>query len=413
MTQVSDEIIMAKVKQFFKQNFIYICLIAACLSLLTYLIAFSCELSKILDSRRTTNDTTSILLSIIYFVLFLSATILINGLATRLPMGLLIWSVIFSTLTIPELWLIMMQFWTADSNHGIPDIIFYFFRLVINCTILIHIVPLAIKWRKEKKILKQLESLASRLQLTATPNTVNNNNNNNLMTNGTLQRRNSSSKDIESDAEKCVNGVDNHGYLTSYYGSQNEFDASIFGLNPSQYIGPPIQSNSLSKRTQSLLDLRFINATTTTLTTTEIVSKSKEKSDSISLNSYDMRMQNNLAKNSRNSKALKGSREQIYHTMESPYRKSLGRNCVSLENIGGFYITNDVFAPNFPPQPQPYHPAYFYYNHPYQQQQHPYMMHPFAPTNYFVNQNSGYFNASTSLANISQEDFRKYRDVAL
>lgn len=72
---------------------------------------------------------------------------------------------------------------------------------------------------------------------------------NNTITNGTIQRRNSSgTKDVESEGEKCANGVDNHGYLTSYYGSQNEFDASIFGLNPSQYIGPPIPANSLGMR---------------------------------------------------------------------------------------------------------------------------------------------------------------------
>lgn len=58
------------------------------------------------------------ILSIIYFILFLSATVLINGLATRLSMGLLIWSIIFSVLTIPELWLIMMQFWVPFNLHN-------------------------------------------------------------------------------------------------------------------------------------------------------------------------------------------------------------------------------------------------------------------------------------------------------
>lgn len=109
-------------------------------------------------------------------------------------------------------------------------------------------MPLAIKWRKEKKILKQLESLASRLQLTSTPATTN------LGNNGTLHRAvngmNGNCKDVESDSstqdsngivEKCgLGGLDNHGYIQSYFGSQNEFDASIFGMNPSQYIGPPI-----------------------------------------------------------------------------------------------------------------------------------------------------------------------------
>lgn len=133
-----------------------------------------------------------------------------------------------------------------DSNHGVAEVISYFIRLVINCVLLIHVIPLALKWRKEKKILKQLESLASRLQLTAVtpaPHYTN-----------TIPR---SSKDIECDGsrhdngiEKAVGGLDNPGYLQSYpylhYGSQNEFDASIFGMNPSQYNGPP-PSNLVGK----------------------------------------------------------------------------------------------------------------------------------------------------------------------
>lgn len=134
-----------------------------------------------------------------------------------------------------------------ESNHGLSEVISYFIRLVINCVILIHVVPLALKWRKEKKILRQLESLASRLQLTAvtpSPNYGGNYGN-------TIPR---SSKDVEIEAcrqengvEKVVGGLDNPAYLQSYpylhYGSQNEFDASIFGMNPSQYIGPPPPNN--------------------------------------------------------------------------------------------------------------------------------------------------------------------------
>lgn len=83
---------------------------------LLYLIAFSCELSRILDTRRTTSDAVSIFLSTIYFVLFLSATILINGLATRMALGLLLWSFIVSILTIPELWFTMVQFWVSFKS---------------------------------------------------------------------------------------------------------------------------------------------------------------------------------------------------------------------------------------------------------------------------------------------------------
>lgn len=135
-----------------------------------------------------------------------------------------------------------------ESNHGLAEVISYFIRLVINCLILIHVVPLALKWRKEKNILKQLESLASRLQLTtAVPAT------NYCNYSSTIPR---CAKGAESDDSRQENvcekagGLDNPGYVQSYpylnYGSQNEFDASIFGMNPSQYIGPPI-NNSMGK----------------------------------------------------------------------------------------------------------------------------------------------------------------------
>lgn len=144
--------------------------------------------------------------------------------------------------------------------------------------------------------------------------------------------------------------------------------------------------------------------------TSKNVSKSnKENSDSVSLNSYDMRLQNNLSKNVR-LKATKGSRDQVDKGAEAPFsnKKSLGRNCVSLENIGVF-LTDEAFSGNFPGCP-PVYPAYFYYNHPYQQQQ---LMAPFPTNNYFAHQNSAYFNNSSSLGNPSVDDFRKYRDVAL
>lgn len=42
--------------------------------------------------------------------------------------------------------------------------------------------------------------------------------------------------------EKYIGGIDNRSYMHSCFGSTNEFDASIFGMNPSQYIGPPIST---------------------------------------------------------------------------------------------------------------------------------------------------------------------------
>lgn len=135
----------------------------------------------------------------------------------------------------------------VESSHELNEVIFYIIRLILNCVILLHVVPLALKWRKQKKILEQLESLASRLQLTA----VAPSNNYGNFTN-TIDR---SAKDVESEASRRdsngsekMGGVDNPGFVQNFpylhYGSQNEFDASIFGMSPSQYIGPPIPKNN-------------------------------------------------------------------------------------------------------------------------------------------------------------------------
>lgn len=173
-----------------------------------------------------------------------------------------------------------------------------------------------------------------------------------------------------------------------------------------------------AKRTQSLLDLRFVQ------TTTRIVQRSKDKSDSVSLNSYDMRLQKNLAKDSKMKAAAQrsGSKEHIYHTMEAPHKKSLGRNCVSLENLGVF-VTEDAFTgatngsafpPSYPHHMQPMYPC-FYYNSPFPPlQQQPHQPFYMGFNSYLAHQNSAYFNSS-SLGNSKQslDDYRKYRDVAL
>lgn len=127
------------------------------------------------------------------------------------------------------------------------------------------VIPTALSWRHEKKILAQLESLAARLQLTSPSanlgpfnNSINpptkciesDESNNSLR--GSKKVRNLSRR-----PSNCVsNGVDNPGFMGQEngvnvnqfphkhpFGSQNEFDASIFGMSPSQYIGPPIPNN--------------------------------------------------------------------------------------------------------------------------------------------------------------------------
>lgn len=137
--------------------------------------------------------------------------------------------------------------------------------------------------------------------------------------------------------------------------------------------------------------------------------KSRDKSDTVSLSSYDTRLRKNLSKDDRTSKTLRGSKDQV-HTMEPSYKKSLGRNCVSLENLGVF-VSEDNFSGNFPGYPV--YPAYFYYNNPYHHQPQP--MYLGYHNSYLANQNNPYITNSSSLGNSKQsiDDFRKYRDVAL
>jgi hypothetical protein len=82
---------------------------------LTYLIAFSCEVSWILEARGDLPIPAYFLCSI-FFVLFIASTILIHGLATGLSWGLFSWSIVIGSLAIPELFLVMYmttQFWVS------------------------------------------------------------------------------------------------------------------------------------------------------------------------------------------------------------------------------------------------------------------------------------------------------------
>lgn len=127
---------------------------------------------------------------------------------------------------------------------------------------LLCVIPTALRWRRERQIMTQLESLASRLHMTSpdipalSPAAASA-----ALTriNDSMQRRSSARK-----RRLSQSGYDNHGfvpiinqsnnndgkhhqpqitlpifpYMYGMYPSQNEFNASIFGLDPSQIIGP-------------------------------------------------------------------------------------------------------------------------------------------------------------------------------
>ncbi|XP_065081306.1 uncharacterized protein Rcd6 [Ochlerotatus camptorhynchus] len=481
---------------FSKRNIFIYCCISACLSLMTYLIAFSCEVSWILEGKGDL-PIPSYLLCAQFFILFISSAILIHGLSTGMSWGLLSWSIIIGVLSVPELALVMymtIQYWGLQSAHGLTELIGYLVRLIVNCLALLCVIPTALRWRQEKKVLSQLESLASRLQLTtptpATPFNATTNGMNSLRASKRSQasRRPSTGFDNPGYVPHETNSVDIVQQYTQYnnlYGSQSEFNASIFGLNPSQYIGPPPPPMAADcKKTQSLLDLRFIFPPKFLTTNEKKGAKEKgtDETDSVLNNNLKNRINNKLhditgriSKDNNsvidmNTDPTSAPNDPIYHTIESTKNnKILGRNCVSLENLGNItlsesplpYKKNDFaqhrygnnllknYALNpwnviaYNPAYSAYPPAYMHYQmHPYLYQMHhnnfppaaagyfasPHQqMHHHHPGglggNYSTNQstisygyNNGYLNSANnsrqSLGNES-DDFRKYRDVAL
>uniref|UniRef100_A0A182MZF4 Uncharacterized protein n=1 Tax=Anopheles dirus TaxID=7168 RepID=A0A182MZF4_9DIPT len=524
---------------------------------LTYLVAFSCEISWILEARGDL-PIPAYLLCAQFFILFISSAILIHGLSTNLiypfpgadqhlarlhviltvsflsvffsqgiSWGLLSWSIIIGVLSVPELALVMymtIQYWGLQSAHGLTELIGYLIRLIVNCLALLCVIPTALRWRQEKKVLSQLESLASRLQLTTpTPTTPFN------ATNGVnslrASKRSAQGTAPTGPSRRPSTGFDNPGYVphentsldivqqyTAYnnlYGSQSEFNASIFGLSPAMPTGPPPLVNEC-KKTQSLLDLRFIFPPKF-LTTHATISEKKAK-DAAGADEPDSVLQNNLKNQIHNKlhdvpengtlrqthrekdtnasidhhhhpgtvatlggdgSVAAGNGDPIYYTIESTKNsKILGRNCVSLENLGNItfsesplpvkkhdlpyhryghnllknYAMNPWNVLAYNPAYSPYPPAYYHYHlmnpyHLYQLQHHGnyggagspipppggyFAGHPGGPASYgkthsqltsYGYGNNLYLNgpgtdSRQSLGNES-DDFRKYRDVAL
>lgn len=129
---------------------------------------------------------------------------------------------------------------------------------------LLCVIPTALRWRRERQIMSQLENLASRLHMTSPdiPGSLPPAAASAALSriNDSMRRRSSARKRRLS---QSTGGYDNHGfvpiigqstndakhhqpqitlpifpYMYGMYPSQNEFNASIFGLDPSHLIGP-------------------------------------------------------------------------------------------------------------------------------------------------------------------------------
>lgn len=159
------------------------------------------------------------------------------------------------------------QHWGLQSIHGLTELVGYLLRLVINCLALLCVIPTALNWRSEKRVRKQLESLANRLQLT-TPlpdaqisapmpghhhviseknqsGSIRSTSSRRSRTGSILNHTGFSNLGFEAQGEMLPPVTTQDATLTS--SSENEFNASIFGLNPSMYIGPPGEQQPICK----------------------------------------------------------------------------------------------------------------------------------------------------------------------
>ncbi|KAI9582478.1 uncharacterized protein LOC119636921 [Glossina fuscipes] len=250
-------------ERFVKANLFIICCVAAGLLLIVYLGAFSCEVSWILEARGDLPYSAYILCTQ-YFVVFVATTILIHGLVTGLPFGLFAWSVVIGVLSIPELIFVMImttQHWGLQSIHGLTELVAYLLRLLINCFSLICVIPTGLKWRREAQVLMQLQDLAARLQLQTPPPSI-------PIVQDDSRR---TSKRLESQQQYAFENVgfqvnetaNNNDVLRpqsqnlSLYGSQNEFNASMFTMPFIPLPPPSNDSNGINgNKAQSLMDLR-------------------------------------------------------------------------------------------------------------------------------------------------------------
>ncbi|XP_037817777.1 uncharacterized protein LOC119607750 isoform X1 [Lucilia sericata] len=250
-------------ERFIKANLFIICCVAAGLLLIVYLGAFSCEVSWILEAKGDLPYSAYILCTQ-YFVVFVATTILIHGLVTGLSWGLFAWSVVIGILSIPELIFVMImttQHWGLQSVHGLTELIAYLVRLVINCFALICVIPTGLRWRRESQVLTQLQDLATRLQLQTPPPSVPITKADSRRSSKRLQNQqtafeNAGFQITEAASKASINGSQPQGL--NAFGSQNEFNASMFALPfLQQYAAQGNNGNRTgNNRAQSLMDLR-------------------------------------------------------------------------------------------------------------------------------------------------------------
>ncbi|ALC41422.1 Rcd6 [Drosophila busckii] len=353
-------------ERFIKANLFIICCVAAGLLLIVYLGAFSCEVSWLLEAHGEL-PFAAYTLCTLYFVMFVATTILIHGLVSGLCWPLFAWSMVIGLLSIPELVFVMLmttQHWGLQSVHGLTELTSYLIRLIINCLALICVIPTGIRWRRELQVLNQLQGLATRLSLQTPAPSV-------PMTKADSRRSSQRLSGFENAGYQLCDetklplgaGMNNAG---SAYGSQNEFNASMFAPALIQQFQQPAQrasAGNASHRAQSLMDLR---CTLPGMYNPRHVLETEDKNGKYFNITIDD-LKHNLQDSHRPSPpSIIGSSSndpiycsiepklptppaQLRHASRGGHKQlppaKLSRNCISLENLDGINkVQNDLAA---------------------------------------------------------------------
>eukprot|EP00099_Drosophila_melanogaster_P003361 NP_001163217.1 reduction in Cnn dots 6, isoform B [Drosophila melanogaster] len=369
-------------ERFIKANLFIICCVVAVLLLIVYLGAFSCEVSWILEAHGELPFAAYTLCSL-YFVMFVATTILIHGLVSGLCWPLFAWSGIIGLLSIPELVFVMImttQHWGLQSVHGLTELTSYLIRLIINCFALICVIPTGIRWRRETQVLSQLQGLATRLSLQTPAPSV-------PITKADSRRSSQRLSGFENAGYQLCDetasklplgpgmglGMNNQCGGSQAFGSQNEFNASMFAPALAQQFNNAtlMQRGGTGgagggHRAQSLMDLR---CTLPGMYNPRHVLDTEDKNAKYFNITIDD-LKNNLHDSHRPSPpSLIGStsNDPIYCSIEpkqltpppaqqrshhrprgthkQPPPGKLSRNCVSLENLDGISkVQNDLTA---------------------------------------------------------------------
>ncbi|XP_008192713.2 uncharacterized protein Rcd6 isoform X1 [Tribolium castaneum] len=341
--------------------------------LIAYLIAFAFELLWILESL-VALPAAAVLLCAGYFTMALFAALLIHGLATKNTLCLIAWMFAVTILTFPEAGLVIymsIQYWRIETLYGVTELASWLVRIVVNVIQLILIQSLYTTWKDEEIVEKRLrdftmapipiprESLASLNSQFYQNNAYDNS-----------EEMAMGLKRAASTPHIWSNAVPNNLAAVQFDGfqfctTQSEFNASVF-------VPSYINSDSLSKKAQSLMDLRILEDGQDKVNFPSMVSKTITETSSAIIPNFE----------------VSPPRMHKYASVDA--LNDFNKSSHVIKNRTGFYA-----------QPIPNYGVPIYYG-------------PLDGPDFLIYKKQvDKLSSKNSLSNASADDVQKYRDVAL